>query len=280
MDLKHASDIPEYDSRVADIMLSISMERPGNPMESQSKRVVPQYLAEQKIPTKLFETEVDHLGGQLQSKGGQSQGKATMNRHVIVAGQLQDKKKKDVNFTNFPGYRAKELAELPGQLEAPQLLHRVTQAQDFDTGFAKFWKKIFLSEASIAVVHDLFWWTFMKIFKPGTQTDQDQVFDRLADSFAALFFSIHPDTRDKIFKVYPGVLAQAIYMIFHDAFPESHRMFGPLFKEEVVGYCWELTTGTKPPPRTWNEWDLEGLQGKSGENFDSKQLAIMPVTRN
>jgi len=55
-----------------------------------------------------------------------------MNRHVIVAGQLQDKKKKDVNFTNFPGYRAKELAELPGQLEAPQLLHRVTQAQDFD----------------------------------------------------------------------------------------------------------------------------------------------------
>jgi len=55
MDLKHVSDIPEYDSRVADIMLSISMERPGNPMESQSKRVVPQYLAEQKIPTSVEE---------------------------------------------------------------------------------------------------------------------------------------------------------------------------------------------------------------------------------
>lgn len=41
----------------------------------------------------------------------------------------------------------------------------------------------------------------MKIFKPNTQTDQDMVFDRLADSFAALFFSINPDTRDKIFKV-------------------------------------------------------------------------------
>jgi len=41
----------------------------------------------------------------------------------------------------------------------------------------------------------------MKIFKPNTQVQQDQVFDRLADSFAALFFSIHPDTRDKIFAV-------------------------------------------------------------------------------
>ena len=53
-------------------------------------------------------------------------------RHVAVAGQLQEKKKKDVNFTNFPGFRAKELPELPGQLEAPQLLHRITKAQDFN----------------------------------------------------------------------------------------------------------------------------------------------------
>lgn len=44
-------------------------------------------------------------------------------------------------------------------------------------------------------------------------------------------------------QVYPGILAQTIYMIFHDAFPDSHKMFGPLFKEEVVRYCWELTTG-------------------------------------
>ena len=55
-------------------------------------------------------------------------------RQVIAAGQLQEKKKKDVNFTNFPGFREKELPELPGQLEAPQLLHRITKAQDFNVG--------------------------------------------------------------------------------------------------------------------------------------------------
>lgn len=56
-------------------------------------------------------------------------------RQVAVAGKLQEKKKRDVNFTNFPGFRAKELTELPGQLEAPQLLHRITKAQDFNVRF-------------------------------------------------------------------------------------------------------------------------------------------------
>lgn len=64
----------------------------------------------------------------------------------------------------------------------------------------------------MAVVHDLFWWTFMRIFKPNTQVQQDQVFDRLADSFAALFFSIHPDTRDKIFKVGKHHNEQDVYI--------------------------------------------------------------------
>lgn len=59
-------------------------------------------------------------------------------RQIIAAGQLQDKKKKDVNFTNFPGFRPKELPELPGQLEAPQLLHRITKAQDFNVSYCNF----------------------------------------------------------------------------------------------------------------------------------------------
>lgn len=62
--------------------------------------------------------------------------------------------------------------------------------------------------------------------------------------------------------MYPNVLSQAIFMIFHDAFPESHRMYGPRFKEEIVSYCWELTTGTTPPPGSWSTWDLDSLQGK------------------
>ena len=32
----------------------------------------------------------------------------------------------------FPGFVEAELTELPGQMEAPQILHRVTKAQDFN----------------------------------------------------------------------------------------------------------------------------------------------------
>lgn len=49
-----------------------------------------------------------------------------------IAGALNEKKKQDVNFVNFPGFHSKELTELPGQLETPQLLHRITKAQHFN----------------------------------------------------------------------------------------------------------------------------------------------------
>lgn len=62
-------------------------------------------------------------------------------RQVVPAGRSQEKKKKDVNSTDFPGHRPSELPELPGQLEAPQLLHRVTTAQDFNVRF-NFFKSI------------------------------------------------------------------------------------------------------------------------------------------
>jgi len=49
-----------------------------------------------------------------------------------VAEAIQEKKKKDVNFVTFSGCRPRELTELPAQIEAPQLLHRITKAQRFN----------------------------------------------------------------------------------------------------------------------------------------------------
>ena len=34
----------------------------------------------------------------------------------------------------------------------------------FQPGFKKFWKKLFLSEASVAVLQDTFWWLFLHKF--------------------------------------------------------------------------------------------------------------------
>lgn len=73
----------------------------------------------------LFKTEVDteeFTGTQTLSE---------MRKDSLV-GTMNEKMKKDVNYVNYPGFRKKELSELPGQLETPQLLHRVTKAQHFN----------------------------------------------------------------------------------------------------------------------------------------------------
>ena len=44
---------------------------------------------------------------------------------------MEESKRKNVDYCSFPGFIKGELTELPGQLEALQVLHRVTKAQDF-----------------------------------------------------------------------------------------------------------------------------------------------------
>jgi len=45
---------------------------------------------------------------------------------------LMETRKKSLEYCQFPGFRHGELIELPGQLESPPILHRVTKAQDFN----------------------------------------------------------------------------------------------------------------------------------------------------
>ena len=41
---------------------------------------------------------------------------------------------RSVHYCSFPGFSRQELTELPGKMEAPHVLHRVTKAQDFNVG--------------------------------------------------------------------------------------------------------------------------------------------------
>ena len=47
---------------------------------------------------------------------------------------IAESRKRKVEHCTFPGFRVGELTELPTQIEAPHILHRVTKAQDFNVG--------------------------------------------------------------------------------------------------------------------------------------------------
>ncbi|XP_070093044.1 protein FAM227B isoform X10 [Equus przewalskii] len=122
----------------------------------------------------------------------------------------------------------------------------------------KIWKTYFLSEASIALLHDCFWWWFLHKFKPNRE-NQDSLFDRISESYVTLFMSIPLSRKDAFFQVYPDCLAQAIYAAFQEAFPESSNLFNDEFKQDLGNNIFLWLSGLKPHKGFWTHWKLNKL---------------------
>ncbi|CAH1252829.1 FAM227B [Branchiostoma lanceolatum] len=225
-------------------------------------------------PSDVFLTEIVEKNAAVQTHHSRRR-----KKKQTLAEAMQASRSKSIQYASFPGFRAAELLDLPQQLEAPQVMDRVTKAQDFNPGFKKLWKKLFLSEASVAVMQDTFWWYFLEKFEKNRPEDQDRLFNRIADSFVALFMSVHPDVRDKYFKVYSDCLAQSIYAAFAEAFPESQDKFDERFIKDLINIISEWISGTRPPPEAWRKWNLKRLRPKSptamADDEHSKQKSMM-----
>jgi len=163
-------------------------------------------------------------------------------------------------FTSYPGFFPNEVTPLPGQLEAPQLLNKVTKAQQFPSIFRKRWKKLFLSEGSVMLLQDTFWWFFLEKFQPDCKKAQDGLFNRIADCFVSLFFGVSPDFRDRFFQHFADCLAQAVYAAYCEVFPRSYQLFDDDFKSFLLNTISEWVTGTRPPPYSWEKWNLKLLE--------------------
>ncbi|MBN3287273.1 F227B protein, partial [Polyodon spathula] len=176
----------------------------------------------------------------------------------------------------FPGFAPHELTDLPGQLDAVQLLNCISEAQHFNAAFIKIWKTFFLSQASVAVFKDGFWWYFLHKFKP-SQEDQDLLFNRIADNFVSLLLTVHLDVKDKFFQVYADCLAQAIFSAFYEAFSKSHNHFGDDFKNELTDLICLWVSGIKPLAFIWKKWNLEWLYQLVAS---AQEMEKVPMTRS
>ncbi|XP_063432052.1 protein FAM227B-like isoform X3 [Mytilus trossulus] len=192
---------------------------------------------------------------------------AKVPKSLDFAESMLETRKRTIEFCQFPGFRHGELVELPAQIESLPILHKITKAQDFNPGFKKFWKKLFLSEASVAVLQDTFWWIFLNKFDEGRNTTDNKslLYDRIADSYVALFTSIHNDVKDKFLGVYPNCLAQAVYLIYRQAFPESSNKLADEFKQELCNTVFEWITGIKAPGQIFNKWDVKKIETDSAK---------------
>lgn len=173
---------------------------------------------------------------------------------------------KSIEHAPFPGFFSHELTPLPGSLEAPQLLDQITKLQDFTSHFKKSWRNYFLSEASVAVLQDAFWWVFLKLTNNKNEKKikaSTQFFNRLCGSFVSLFLSVDFNAKDQFFKHYPDCLCQAIYSAFCTAFPSSSVIFDIEFREQLVALVYEWVTGSQPHIADIIDWwDMDTLESK------------------
>ncbi|XP_078097121.1 protein FAM227B-like [Mustelus asterias] len=181
---------------------------------------------------------------------------------------------KTVEGEHFPGFKPLQFTELPGQLEAVQMLNWIRRAQNFNLGYQSTLKKLILSVPSAAILQDAFWWFFLSKFEP-SQEDQDYLFSRIADSFVTLFMIAPPQVLDRFLEVYPSCLAQAVFAIFYKSYPESHYQFGDEFKSELIELFSLWITGLKPEPFSWKKWNLKWLEkSTSKRELDRKEKIL------
>eukprot|EP01137_Pigoraptor_chileana_P008186 Opistho-2@54663 len=183
---------------------------------------------------------------------------------------------KMVEFAVFPGFNERELTPLPGILEPPYILTRVTDAMRLSRPFLKEWRKWFMSEAAGAMLQDSFWWIFLHRFQKDIDS-QDRLFTRIADSYVALFTRITPRFKEDFFKRYPDALSQAVYSTFCEAFPKSAKRFNEEFKKAVCNLVYEWITGTKAPTNVWERWQLGVLEPNTMLREARAEEEVLPV---
>ncbi|XP_005685855.1 PREDICTED: protein FAM227B [Capra hircus] len=177
-------------------------------------------------------------------------------KKIMLSDEMETKK--DIEGCDFPGFRTDELTQLPRHLNAERIYLFILKAHNFDGKVFKIWRTHFLSEASIALLHDCFWWWFLHKFKPDRES-QDCLFDRISESYVTLFMSIPLSRKDTFFQVYPDCLAQAIYATFQEAFPESSNLFNDEFKEDLGNNIFLWLSGLPPQKGFWTHWKLKEL---------------------
>ncbi|KAM4829544.1 protein FAM227B isoform 2-T2 [Thomomys bottae] len=168
------------------------------------------------------------------------------------------KAEKNIQGYNFPGFKTDAVTPLPRHIDAKRVYLFVLKNRVIEEKLRKIWRYHFLSEASIELLHDCFWWWFLYKFKPDRK-NEDYLFDRISENYAVLFLSIPIRQKDTFLQVYPDYLAQAICAVFYEAFPESAALFNDEFKKDLGNTIHLWMTGLKPAKGFWTHWNLKDL---------------------
>ncbi|XP_063681246.1 protein FAM227A-like isoform X1 [Bolinopsis microptera] len=179
-----------------------------------------------------------------------------------------------VEMEEYPGFFDTP-CDLPQKVETQSIMRIVTSSIRITEkpGLMREWKDFFFSEESQDILHDLFWWFFLKKFQKPPPESLSFVYERELREKTSLLFGRVARTytmllngtfrlinREKLLLQYPNAIAQAIYAAYCHAFPVSWRRYDTPFKQDVLETVNLWMTGTKPSIRHWLYWDYSKLE--------------------
>nr|XP_047140299.1 protein FAM227B-like isoform X2 [Hydra vulgaris] len=150
-----------------------------------------------------------------------------------------------------------------------------------DSDISKRLIKYVISNASIAVLNDLFWLIYLQLLSQQSQ-EKFHFFNRISKSFVLLLLSIPFNDKDSFLKLYPDCLCQAIYLMFNVS-----STFDYLFADWLIKTVFYWLTGVIPNvDEVTKSWNVETLNlptflkehtnkeelTKNNDNSDAKDM--------
>ena len=202
----------------------------------------------------LADTFLTEVPGQGAESGALSPASAAQGGGAVRAGSAstQGPVAGLVQHQVVPPFVPDRPSPLPGKVPPSRIMQSAADTLPFESERSqRWWQATFLSEPSVEVLQDVFWWFFCQKFRPeGSQELQYQLFDRAADNFAMLFMSVTDKKKDAFFETYHEALAQAVFAGFWTAYPKSQKATfdRQAFKSELRNMV--RSSQLPPPPRS------------------------------
>eukprot|EP00163_Fabomonas_tropica_P003457 TRINITY_DN1294_c0_g2_i1.p1 TRINITY_DN1294_c0_g2~~TRINITY_DN1294_c0_g2_i1.p1 ORF type:complete len:1188 (-),score=238.67 TRINITY_DN1294_c0_g2_i1:42-3605(-) len=144
------------------------------------------------------------------------------------------------------------------------LSHVIGPARGHLTRDKRHMREMALSKDCGRVLRDAFWYIFVKEYRAGKYTTEQQVmYSRAARNFVSLFLKVDPRLKDRFFVRLADVMSQSIFSIFWFSFPDSRPGFDQKFLNNVITECFEWITGgapTKPADELVQTWPMQVLR--------------------
>ncbi|KAI8812106.1 hypothetical protein BJ742DRAFT_736208 [Cladochytrium replicatum] len=192
----------------------------------------------------------------------------------------------DIRLAVYPGFDEEKTTPLPKSIAPAVVIRQATMSKTGSSKFFHKYKSQFISKENQRVFEDTFWYLFLRMYHPETQSKisnhaemhrkelEHKLFSRISENFTRLFMSFdRGPKKDEFLSSYPEILCKSIWIAFSACFPKSEHAFNLEFQVKLCDLLTEWITGIKPYVPCCHSWGSKppGINQKERTKDDCRK---------